>query len=1318
MPLFVSAYDDHTTHPALTQEIVKFFHFKFQDLKIPEADAEYIVKGSENEDAFGRWMRHYYDPVHNRGLSYLGTQWQSSKEWAKDTIAQATYKIQDLPERTLYGSLKDLFSGETDFSWDRAIYEYVWGDKKRGLTALGHILHLIEDASVPDHVRNDPHPAFGKRISGIAPSFFAAFLEHHDDFNASPYESFAVFDRKSVNIAEKIKHEQPLTLPSIDEYFERMAGYSNNNFFSEDTILSRDYREPTTAFYKKNKLSNGLTYNFAYSRGGQILFRKDEDLLWQTDVPLLTLKDYDKIILTSYWSLLSKQAVLHGAGVVKLFFDEVKKERKTKTLYEKNRSWLGKRVDNFKRGMFGMAGVLYGSSVALEDLEDDVAEPNFASVAAAQSKETPIVTSIPTLSPLRTPSIIIPLPPPPRVGSSLLRPTSTPTPISAPLVSPTPSPPPALRPAATSKDTSSNVPIAGGGGPSVVVSTSTPPDTAPPNPPVIASPGQDNQTFATTTITSSGTAEASSIISNNISSTTAIADSAGNWSLAVDALLQGTTTIQFFAKDAAGNQSAAANRTVFIDSVSPDLSLTISECGQSFSPELCVIATTTVSISWSTSATDIAYYELNCTQNGIACQPSLISTTTATSTTYTIPIDFSRYQFSAKAIDAAGNQSSVQTKTIEVATRPIIINEVAWAGTSASRTEDEWIELKNNTSQTISFDDSWVLRSETDGAPYLTLSGAIAPYGFYLIERKNSGEQNEATESSVIDITADLWKSFGNGLNNNGEVLALARASTTIDTVALCNGAWCGGEASPLYYSMERSDPLASGDASSNWGTWGGFLTNGKNADNAAISGTPGRRNSINYLIIKDSNALNENKTLSASSSPYIITSAFTVASGKTLTVPAGVIIKFSAGAGLTANGAIDARGTAADPVVFTSLKDDSYAGDTNQDATTTAPAAGDWTAIKLLAQGSVFDRAVIRYGGTEDIGGGYWANIRLENASTTITNSTIEYSKTYGIFVRDTAGGSIESNIIRYHNRNISGQTKGVGVVLSNSSPAIRNNQFTQNTRGLIIETGSGSAISGNTFSQQIDEIATINVAYPVFSGSTADQNGINGLLLEGTMQQDYAFSADLPYVVRSTYGVASGKTLTIPAGAIVKLQTPGNFSLSGKLTAQGSAASKIVFTSIHDDGCGATPACGDTNNNGTSTSPQAGDWDNLTFLSGAASSTLSHARVRYGGIKAPLDSNRGAVRTKNTSIEIRNSILEKNYIYGIWMENATSTLIADSTIRDHQDPLTEPVYGISLTASSTPLVKNTVFQNNRTGHVQTDGTSAYVNGGGNTFD
>ncbi|MBI2507136.1 MAG: hypothetical protein HYW09_00805, partial [Candidatus Niyogibacteria bacterium] len=135
-PIFLLAYSDQTTHPALTQETVNFFNLNFTELSFTDAEKELIKQGSIDEDAAPRWLRHFYDPVYERGL------WGqlSSKEWAGATFDQAGFASVGL------GEVKELYSADSDYSWERAIYEYAWGDKERGLKTLGHILHLIQDA--------------------------------------------------------------------------------------------------------------------------------------------------------------------------------------------------------------------------------------------------------------------------------------------------------------------------------------------------------------------------------------------------------------------------------------------------------------------------------------------------------------------------------------------------------------------------------------------------------------------------------------------------------------------------------------------------------------------------------------------------------------------------------------------------------------------------------------------------------------------------------------------------------------------------------------------------------------------------------------------------------------------------------------------------------------------------------------------------------------------------------------------------------------------------------------------------------------------
>jgi len=249
-----------------------------------------------------------------------------------------------------------------------------------------------------------------------------------------------------------------------------------------------------------------------------------------------------------------------------------------------------------------------------------------------------------------------------------------------------------------------------------------------------------------------------------------------------------------------------------------------------------------INLLWTSTSTDIVRHDV--VRDGVVVESS-----TATSTQLTV--SDGTYSIAVVAYDSAGNSATSTSQSVEVFEMPVVINEIAWAGTEASDS-DEWIEIYNRSSKTI--DLSNLVLSTEDGVPHFSLSGSVGSGGYYLVER---------TDDTTTSVTADLTVAFsgllgGSGLGNGGEVLSLVhslggQASTTLDrTPALssCGGAWCAGDSSTSPLSMERKDPDVAGSSSSNWASNNTYTKNGTDASGNDIQGTPRARNSVNLLDI------------------------------------------------------------------------------------------------------------------------------------------------------------------------------------------------------------------------------------------------------------------------------------------------------------------------------------------------------------------------------------------------------------------------------------------------------------------------------------
>ncbi len=390
------AYDEKTTHPALTNEIITFYNLTHPESKITDEEKGWLIEGSRFEDIPPRWINHFYDPVHNTGWTGSGEGKISAN--AVQIISQFGLS-QDKPLSAVQWANDDLQQGDYsrydgNQTWKQALSMFVAGKTREAYIALGHTLHLLEDMAVPDHTRNDTHAP----IPGVD--------------SGSPYESYAtrftISGIKNLNIAKNLANAKSSAVrtSSIEESLALLATYSNKYFFSKDTI-----NDPTFGFPKI--VADDGSFGYGMDESGTkfpLVKIRQINIGNHKYARIYKLDGVQSVIFNSYFSHLSKQTVLHGAGVLELFYGSIENARIAKefpshiykldmsifrlpvvSLYGeavKVRNYVATSFDTAKNFFSGLAGTVFNSNSSNVP-ESAVAENNYANVDVPSSSTNP-----------------------------------------------------------------------------------------------------------------------------------------------------------------------------------------------------------------------------------------------------------------------------------------------------------------------------------------------------------------------------------------------------------------------------------------------------------------------------------------------------------------------------------------------------------------------------------------------------------------------------------------------------------------------------------------------------------------------------------------------------------------------------------------------------------------------------------------------------------------------------------------------------------------------------------------------------------------
>lgn len=1023
----VFSYDNLVVHPDLSKAAASVFNQQ-ADRKLSQEQIGWIAQGSIDEDADPRYLNHFYDPTTGKGIE----KFSSAKQWSLN---------------------QDGFIGISgDYSESAIINNYKNGDFKRAFQGIGHILHLIQDMSVPAHTRNDPHA------------------------DGDPYEKWAE-QYGRINLS-KVKFKE---INNLDDAFD-LAVYSHNYFYSKDNIDISNIDNYIIAKELIDGEQRGYLINIVDNLNYRIAYLKNPDGF----KPVYQINNDFKLNL-DYWNLLHPKAVGYSAGVIDYFikkFSEIDQNIQEQKLsrWEKIKNYLSKSIDNaeytigdsisFVSGnakeeftLYKKAGKKLGQNLGffnesakettVKAVEKTIEKTNKAVDKAMEVKKSVVKKTAKTSQKITNDASEKSKETAEKgkvLGKKIINDIKKQQEKFA-----------LIEPAKSEENNEKNKP-------EIKIDILDKKSNPSKNMPVFVLQNPDDfmkKTDSTTSTTTTSTkplkkektlsiaikkgpdefsnqlAESFELESadNDVSYKCKLDDDewkACSASTTFNSLAEGIHSFSAQAFDEDGNTSSPASFAWLTDFTAPTSTITINL----EYPETGFVVNWLGQDQPSSSSLEsgISYFELMQRIDSDQWQ-DWQTATTATSSIFIQPVEpGQKISFKIRARDNAKNLSdwsnAYETKIAsKIIIKDVVISEIRTVGTTA---KDEFIELYNPTDQNI-YLDSYKLKKKTSGGKEETIlvsdfgPAIIYSHGYFLVAHPDYDG----------NIKPDLQYAASYGIADDNTVI-LYKNNQIIDKVGFGNAkdfekmAAMNPENSR---SIERKSFASSTEESMNAGSLDG---NGYDSDNNSedfiLRGNSDPQNSksereqkitgkdaCSYLALDNEGAA-ISQTLTIENNPYCIIDHTEVKSEAVITINPGVILKFEENDGLIVKGELIILGEPGLPVIMTSICDDNYGAHVCPPGKYLDTA--DWHGVEAIDGGRIeINYSIIKNGGN------YW--------DWPLNNIFVPYLL---------IGGAISANNGTVKINNSLFYTNAVGVeVTGQSEVSIKNSDFMFNRYGLI---------------------------------------------------------------------------------------------------------------------------------------------------------------------------------------------------------------------------------------------------------------------------